>query len=242
MHIAAPFSVSTGRRVCADTSRPLRRAPPAERGRAVALYRYGCRRRGPPTPWPACRQRGGLFIGGTDRSYPTAPPRPIRAFPCVVLFPVPSVLRRPPCPTLSVLSFGLSRPGERLPAVPLVLAHPHPPALSVLRRAWCPGGTVRLYRPPCPTLIRAFVRCLSAGLSPPGSRRRVCRRVCRHRGAFGNPFVLALPPRPARLVLWRASLFRRYRPFFGGRRARPISAFVRSPFGGRWPSRIPIAA
>lgn len=171
VHIAVPFSVSTGRRVCADTASPLWRGPPAKRGLAVALCRYGCRRRGPPTPGPACRQRGGLFIGGTDRSCPTAPPRPIRAFPCVVLFPVPSVLRRPPCPTLSVLSFGLSRPGERLPAV---------------------------------------------------------------------PFVLALPPRPARSVLRRASLFRRYRLFSGARRARPISAFVRSPFGGRWPSRISI--
>ena len=174
MRIAVPFPVSTGRRVCADTARPLWWGPPTKRGRPVALYRYGCRRRGPSTPGPACLQRGGLLISGTVRSCPTAVAHPISAFPCVVLFPVSSVLRRPPCPTLSVLSFGLSRPGERLPAVPLVLARPSPPALSVRRRAWCPGGTVRLFRPPCPTLIRALVRGLSAGLSPPGSRRRVC--------------------------------------------------------------------
>lgn len=167
-----PSPVTTGRRVCADASRPLRRGPPAERGRAVALCRYGCRRRGPPAPGPACRQRGGLLIGGTVPFCPPAPARPISASACPVLLAVPfgfTVRRAPP---LFVLSFGLSRPGERLPAV---------------------------------------------------------------------PFVLALPPRPARSVLWRASLFRRCRPFFGGRRARPISAFVRSPFGGRWPSRIPIA-
>ena len=124
-----PSSVTTGRRVCADASRPLRWGPPIERGRAVALCRYGCRRRGPPTPGPACRQRGGL-----------------------------------------------------LTAVPSVLAHPHPPALSVRRRAPFCWRRVRLFRPPCPTLIRAFVRCLSAGLSPPGSRRRVCR----YRGAVGG--------------------------------------------------------
>ena len=104
---------------------------------------------------------------------------------------------------------GSSSPVRWVPAVPLVLARPHPPALSVRRRAWCPGGIVRLYRPPCPTLIRVFVRGLSAGLSPPGSRRRVCRRVCRPRGAFGDPFVLAhpCPPSPgvvsACLVSWR---------------------------------------
>lgn len=94
-------------------------------------------------------------------------------------------------------------------AVPLVLARPHPPALSVLCRAWRFGGTVPLFHPSCPTLFRVFVRGLSAGLSPPGSRRRVCRRVCRHRGAFGDPFVLARPSPPspgvvsAYLVSWR---------------------------------------
>lgn len=167
-----PFSVTTGRRVCADTARPLWWGPPTKRGRPVALYRYGCRRRGPPTPGPACRQRGGFLIGGTVPFCPSAPARPISASACLVSWRYRcsfSVRARPP---LFVLSFGLSRPGERLPAV---------------------------------------------------------------------PFVLALPPRPARSVLWRASLFRRYHPFFGGRRARPFSAFVRSPFGGRWPSRISIA-
>ena len=189
VHMAAPFSVTTGRRVCAVASRPLRWCPPLERGRSVALFRYGCRRRGPPAPGPACRQRGGF-----------------------------------------------------LSAVPCPFFRPHPPALSVLRRAPFCWRRVRLFRPPCPTLIRAFVRSPSAGLSPPGNRRRVCRRVCRPGERLpAVPSVLALPPCPARSVLWRVSLFRRYRPFFGGRRARPISAFVRSPFGGRWPSRISIA-
>ena len=82
--MAAPSSVSTGRRVCADAARPLRRGPPAERGRAVALYRYGCWRRGHPTPVPACQQRGGLLIGGTVPFCPPAPARPISASACLV--------------------------------------------------------------------------------------------------------------------------------------------------------------
>lgn len=167
-----PFSVTTGRRVCADASRPLRWGPPIERGRAVALCRYGCRRRGPPAPGPACRQRGGL-----------------------------------------------------LTAVPSAFVRPHPPALSVRRRAPFCWRRVRLFRPPCPTLFRAFVRGLSAGLSPPGSRRRVCRRVCRPRGAFGGPYVFARPSPPspgavsACLVSWR------YRCGFSARTRPPYSCF-----------------
>lgn len=46
-------------------------------------------------------------------------------------------------------------------AVPTVLARPHPPALSVPWRAWRFGGVVPLFQPPCPTLIRAFVRSQS---------------------------------------------------------------------------------
>ena len=49
----------------------------------------------------------GEAAGGTVCSCPTAPPRPISASACFVIPAVPSVLRRPPCPTLSVLSFGL---------------------------------------------------------------------------------------------------------------------------------------
>lgn len=170
MHV--PFSVTTGRRVCADAARPLRRGPPAERGRAVALYRYGCRRRGPPAPGPACRQRGGF-----------------------------------------------------LSAVPCPFFRPHPPALSVRRHAWCPGGIVRLLHPPCPTLIRVFVRGLSAGLSPPGSRRRVCRRVCRPRGAFGGPFVFARPSPPSPGVVSACLVPWRYRYSFSACPRPPCSCF-----------------
>ena len=112
-------------------------------------------------------------------------------------------------------------------AVPLVLARPHPPALSVLRRAWCPGGSVRLFRPPCPTLVRAFVRGLSAGLSPPGSRRRVCRRVCRHLGAFGDPYVFARPSPPSPGVVSACLVPWRYRYSFSAR-TRPPYSFFRS--------------
>lgn len=108
-------------------------------------------------------------------------------------------------------------------AVPFPFARPHPPALSVRRRAWCPGGIVRLLHPPCPTLIRVFVRGLSAGLSPPGSRRRVCRRVCRHRGAFGDPFVLARPSPPSPGVVSACLAFRRYRSNFPNRPRPPYS-------------------
>lgn len=110
-------------------------------------------------------------------------------------------------------------------AVPFVLARPHPPALSVLWRAWYFGGSVPLFRPPCPTLIRAFVRCLSAGLSPPGSRRRVCRRVCLHRGAVGDPFVFARPSPPSPDVVSACLAFWRYRSNFCVRPRPPYSCF-----------------
>lgn len=129
------FSVTTGRRVCADTARPLRRGPPTERGRSVALYRCGCRRRGPPAPGPACRQRGG-FLSAVPcpffRPHPPALSVPCRASSCFRYRPFFGGRRTPP---LFVLSFGLSRPGKRLPAVPFVLALPPCPTRSVFRRA-----------------------------------------------------------------------------------------------------------
>ena len=153
-----PFSVTTGRRVCADASRPLRRAPPAERGRAVALYRYCCRRRGPPAPGPACRQRGGLLIGGTVPFCPPAVPRPISALACLVF-----------CRYRS--------------AFPTAVPHPY----SFLRSGSV-GGSVATGEPSAG---------LSAGLSPPGSRRRSVRS-CPTVPAlawrcFGVPGVLAVP-------------------------------------------------
>ena len=110
-------------------------------------------------------------------------------------------------------------------AVPLVLARPHPPALSVLWRAPFCWRRVRLFRPPCPTLIRAFVRDLSAGLSPPGSRRRVCRRVCRHLGAFGGPYVFAQPSPPSPGVVSACLVSWRYRLFLPARTRPPYSCF-----------------
>lgn len=120
---------------------------------------------------------------------------------------------------------GSSSPVRWVSAVPLVLARTHPPALSVRRRAWCPGGIVRLLHPPCPTLIRVFVRGLSAGLSPPGSRRRVCRRVCRPRGAFGGPIVLARPSPPSPGVVSACLVSWRYRCGFPIRARPPYSCF-----------------
>ena len=110
-------------------------------------------------------------------------------------------------------------------AVPLVLVRPHPPALSVLRHAPFCWRRVRLFRPPCPTLFRVFVRCLSAGLSPPGSRRRVCRRVCRHRGAFGDPYVFARPSPPSPGVVSACLVSWRNRYSFSDRARPPYSCF-----------------
>ena len=140
-----PFSVTTGRRVCADTSRPLRRGPPTERGRAVALCRYGCQRRGPPAPGPACWQRGGLLIGGTVPFCPPAPARPISASACPVLLAAcpafPSAVPHPfscfrsgsvggsvaPGESSAGLSAGLSPPGSfRRSVCSCPSAVPHP--------------------------------------------------------------------------------------------------------------------
>lgn len=120
---------------------------------------------------------------------------------------------------------GSSSPVRWVSAVPVVLIRPSPPALSVLWRALCSVGTVPLFRPPCPTLIRVFVRGLSAGLSPPGSRRRVCRRVCRPRGAFGDPFVLARPSPPSPGVVSACLVPCRYRCDFSNRPRPPYSCF-----------------
>lgn len=87
------------------------------------------------------------------------------------------------------------------------------------------GGVVRLPRPPCPTLFRVFVRGLSAGMSPPGSRRRVCRRVCRHRGAVGSPIVFARPSPPSPGVVSACLAFRRLRCDFCVRPRPPYSCF-----------------
>lgn len=168
------FSVTTGRRVCADTARPLRRGPPTERGRSVALYRYGCRRRGPPAPGPACRQRGGFLIGGTVPFCPPAPARPISALACLVSWRYrsasPSAVPHPFSCFRSGSVGGSVAPGE-LSAVRSCLPDRPRPHLALFRHAWCPGGAAAIF-----------------------------------------------PSVPAR----------------------PIRVFVRSPFGGRWPSRIPI--
>ena len=120
---------------------------------------------------------------------------------------------------------GSSSPVRWVSAVPIVLARPHPPALSVLRRASCFVGTVPLFQPPCPTLFRSSVRGLSVGLSPPGIRRRVCRRVCRHRGAVGDPFVFARPSPPSPGVVSACLAFRRYRSRSPIRARPPYSCF-----------------
>lgn len=120
---------------------------------------------------------------------------------------------------------GSSSPVRWVSAVPCPFFRPHPPALSVFWRAWCFGGVVRLFRPPCPTLFRVFVRGLSAGLSPPGSRRRVCRRVCRHRGTFGGPFVFARPSPPSPVVVSACLVSWRYRYSFSARTHPPCSCF-----------------
>lgn len=166
------FSVTTGRRVCADAARPLRWVPPIERGRAVALYRYGCRRRGPPAPGPACRQRGGFLIGGTVPFYPPAPARPISALACLVSWRYRS-------------------------AFPSAVPHP----FSCFRSGSV-GGSVTPGEPSAG---------LSAGLSPPWSRRRSVRSC---------PSVV---PRPVSASACLA--FRRYRRSFSVRPAPPYQCF-----------------
>lgn len=109
-------------------------------------------------------------------------------------------------------------------AVPTVLAPPPWPALSVPWRA-PPCFRYRLFsggRRAPPLFVLSF------GLCRPG---RGCRR-----------YRLFLPYRPAP----PDQCFGVRRLVSGAVRSsptvptRPISAFVRSPFGGRWPSRIPI--
>lgn len=92
---------------------------------------------------------------------------------------------------------GSSSSGRWVSAVPFPFARPSPPALSVSFRA-----------PPCFRYRSFFGDCrapplfvLSFGLSRPGERLPAV------------PSVLALPPRPARSVLWRALFCSRYRPF-----------------------------
>lgn len=87
-------------------------------------------------------------------------------------------------------------------AVPLVLARPHPPALSVP----CHAPPCFRYRPFFGGRRAPPLFVLSFGLSRPLERLPAV------------PSVLALPPRPARSVLWRAlfrfrnRLFLPYRP------------------------------
>lgn len=120
---------------------------------------------------------------------------------------------------------GSSSPVRWVSAVPFPFARPHPPALSVLWRAWRFGGAVRLFRASCPTLFRVLVRGLPAGLLPPGSRRRVCRRVCCPRGAVGDPFVLARPSPPSPGVVSACLVSWRYRFNLPGRARPPFSCF-----------------
>lgn len=106
-------------------------------------------------------------------------------------------------------------------AVPFALARPHPPALSVLWRAWCPGGTVPLFQPPCPTLFRAFVRGLSAGLSPPGEPSAGLSAGLSPPGSFRRS-VRSCPPAVPHPISASACLaFRRYRYSFPIRPAPP---------------------
>lgn len=95
-------------------------------------------------------------------------------------------------------------------AVPTALALPPWPALSVPWRASVLFPVPSVFRrPPCPTLIRAFVR----SQSPPW---RGCRRY--------RPF-LPLPPRPARSVFRRALFRFRCRLFLPYRAHPPVQCF-----------------
>ena len=124
----------------------------------MALCRYGCRRRGPPTPGPACRQRGGLLIGGTVPFCPPAPARPISALACLVSWwyrsAFPSAVPHPFSCFRSVSVGGSVATWEQsavrsflptrrappdqcfgvpgVPSVPCPYAHPCPPTRLVL--------------------------------------------------------------------------------------------------------------
>lgn len=76
VRIAAPFSVSTSRRVCADTACPLRRGPPRREGpgrSVVSVRRPAAWGRHPrprlPAAWRALIRRYRLFL-----PYRRAPP------------------------------------------------------------------------------------------------------------------------------------------------------------------------
>lgn len=70
----------------------------------------------------------------------------------------------------------------------------------------------------------------------------VCRRVCRHRGAVGGPYVLARPSPPSPVAVSACVALRRCRPRSPDRARPPFSCFRSVGFGGlERPSRIPIA-
>ena len=155
---------------------------------------------------PACLHHNGIML---NRSFGFF-------WRCLSLMRTAAVPRAPP---------GSSSPVRWVSAVPVVLARPHPPALSVFWRTLCSVGTVPLFRPPCPALFRSSVRGLSAGLSQPGSSRWVCRRVCRNRGAVGDPFVFARPSPPSPCVVSSRLASQRYRSNFPDRARPPYSCF-----------------
>lgn len=206
VRIAAPFPVSTGRRVCADTSRPLRRGPPAERGRAVALYRYGCQRRGPPAPGPACWQRGGLLIGGTVPFCPPAPARPISASACPVLLAAcpafPSAVPHPYSCFRSGSVGGSVAPGESS-AVRSFLPYRRAPPYQCFGVPGIPAVPLRFFRPPRPALsVLSFGRVSAAAGGRRGFRSPHEASSCAARNR--NKGFLCLRPRgtnPPRLYV-----------------------------------------
>lgn len=156
VRIAAPFSVSTGRRVCSDAARPLRRGPPrregpgrsvvpvsrpaawgrhprprlpAGLGALIRRYRpFLPYRPAPPYPFLSVRR----LVSGTVRSSAAAVPHPVSAF-------VRSQSPRGEAAGGTVCSCPTAppRPISALacfvvPAVPSVPALPRPPARSVL--------------------------------------------------------------------------------------------------------------
>lgn len=116
------------------------------------------------------------------------------------------------------------------------------------------GALIRRYRPFLPSRRGPPYQCLSV-------RRLVSGTACSPAAAVPHPYSCF---RSVSVAPWRGC--RRYRLFLPYRPAppdqclvvrrhvsgavrsyptaptHPISAFVRSPFGGRWPSRIPIIA
>ena len=106
-------------------------------------------------------------------------PVPFRASSCFRYRPFFGGRRAPPCQCFRSVSVAPGRGCRRYRLCLPVRTRPPYQCVGVPRSD---GGLIGFIVRRAPSLFVLSSMGLSAGLSPPGSRRWVCRRVCRHRG------------------------------------------------------------